>query len=384
MEPTAAPTGYIIYTRVDDGAFDNGIAVVPEQNGDILTYRTGIKAGHIYSFKVQAFNDGGKSFESETVSIGMPENPVNPDNKVLIVNNFDRVSGPVFFDTPDYAGFDNMTDSGIPYIRGISYIGEMYQKDRNMEWLTNDNPGFGGSHQDYAGKTVAGNTFDFAYTHGKAVMKAGYPFYSCSNEAFCSNESSRTDAWAVDLICGKQVTTVVGNAEYCTRYTVFTEELQQAITDYTAEGGNILVSGANIATDIWGGIYKYEKDDVFRQSSIKFAENILGFRYVSGHAGRTGEVRFTDCERMGVQKGEKLSFHNCINEECYSVESPDGISARGKASTFMRYADTDIPAAVCMEGEGYKTVSIGFPIEIIKEESHIDSIISLTLDYFSR
>ena len=87
---------------------------------------------------------------------------------------------------------------------------------------------------------------------------------------------------------------------------------------------------------------------------------------------------------MGVQKGEKLSFHNCINEECYSVESPDGISARGKASTFMRYADTDIPAAVCMEGEGYKTVSIGFPIEIIKEESHIDSIISLTLDYFSR
>ena len=384
MEPTAAPTGYIIYTRVDDGAFDNGIAVVPEQNGDILTYRTGIKAGHIYSFKVQAFNDGGKSFESETVSIGMPENPVNPDNKVLIVNNFDRVSGPVFFDTPDYAGFDNMTDSGIPYIRGISYIGEMYQKDRNMEWLTNDNPGFGGSHQDYAGKTVAGNTFDFAYTHGKAVMKAGYPFYSCSNEAFCSNGSSRTDAWAVDLICGKQVTTVVGNAEYGTRYTVFTEELQQAITDYTAEGGNILVSGANIATDIWGGIYKYEKDDVFRQSSIKFAENILGFRYVSGHAGRTGEVRFTDCERMGVQKGEKLSFHNCINEECYSVESPDGISARGKASTFMRYADTDIPAAVCMEGEGYKTVSIGFPIEIIKEESHIDSIISLTLDYFSR
>lgn len=384
MEPTAAPTGYIIYTRVDDGAFDNGIAVVPEQNGDILSYRTGIKAGHIYSFKVQAFNDGGKSFESETVSIGMPENPVNPDNKVLIVNNFDRVSGPVFFDTPDYAGFDNMTDSGIPYIRGISYIGEMYQKDRNMEWLTNDNPGFGGSHQDYAGKTVAGNTFDFAYTHGKAVMKAGYPFYSCSNEAFCSNESSRTDAWAVDLICGKQVTTVVGNAEYGTRYTVFTEELQQAITDYTAEGGNILVSGANIATDIWGGIYKYEKDDVFRQSSIKFAENILGFRYVSGHAGRTGEVRFTDCERMGVQKGEKLSFHNCINEECYSVESPDGISARGKASTFMRYADTDIPAAVCMEGEGYKTVSIGFPIEIIKEESYIDSIISLTLDYFSR
>jgi len=85
-----------------------------------------------------------------------------------------------------------------------------------------------------------------------------------------------------------------------------------------------------------------------------------------------------------VEKGEKVSFHNNINEECYSVESPDGISARGKASTFMRYTDTDIPAAVCKEGDGYKTVCLGFPIETLKEESHIDSIISLTLDYFSR
>lgn len=384
LEPTAVPAGYILYTRIDDGAFDCGKVITPTQKGRSLTYNVDIERGHIYSFRVQAFNDGGRSFPSETICIGMPEEPAYSDRKVLIVNNFDRVSGPVFFDTPEYAGFDNSIDSGSPYIRDISYIGDMYNKHRSSEWLTNDNPGFGGSHQNHAGRIVAGNTFDFAYTHGRAIMKAGYPFSSCSNEAFCSEKNISEGAWCVDLICGKQVTTVVGNAGNGTRYTVFPEEMQQSIKAYTAAGGHILVSGAYIATDIWGSIYRYEKDEEFRKSSIKFAESILGYRHVSGHAGRTGEVRFTDCERIGVEKGSTVSFHNSMNEECYSVESPDGISARGKASTFMRYADTDIPAAVCKEGEGYKAVSFGFPIETLKDESHIDSIISLTLDYFSR
>lgn len=384
IEPTATPSGYILYTRIDDGAFDSGRIITPIQKGRSLTFRSNIEPGLIYSYRIEAFNDGGKSFPSETVCIGVPKGKENKDRTVLIVNNFDRVSGPVFFDTPSYAGFDNSIDSGVPYIMDISYIGEMYQNHRTMEWITNDNPGFGGSHQDYAGRTVAGNTFDFAYTHGKSVLKAGYPFCSCSNEAFCSNKDIREGAWCVDLICGKQVTTVIGNAENGTRYTVFTEELQNSLTDFTSNGGHVLVSGAYIATDIWAGIYDYEKDMDFRKSSISFAENVLGFRHVSGHAGRTGEIRFTDCERIGVKKGVQMSFHNNLNESCYSVESPDGISARGKASTFMRYADTDIPAAVCKEGEGYKAVSFGFPIETLKEESHIDSIISLTLDYFSR
>lgn len=384
LEPTAIPSGYILYTRIDDGAFDCGKIITPSEEGRSLSYKTEIEAGHIYSFRVQAFNDGGKSFPSETVCIGMPEESDRKDSTVLIVNNFDRVSGPAFFDTPEYAGFDNSIDSGSPYIRDISYIGEMYNNYRNMEWMTNDNPGFGGSHQNYAGKIVPGNTFDFAYTHGKAIMKAGYPFFSCSNEAFCEDKAISEEAWCVDLICGKQVTTVVGSAENGTRYTVFTEDLQKSISDYTAAGGNILVSGAYIATDIWGGIYNYEKDVDFRKTSIKFAESVLGYRHVSGHASRTAEVRFTDCERMGIEKGATVSFYNNINDECYSVESPDGISARGKASTFMRYADTDIPAAVCKEGEGYKAVTFGFPIETLKEERHIDNIISLTLDYFSK
>ena len=384
LEPTAVPTGYILYTRIDDGAFDTGRIIEPEQESIRLSFQTDIEPGHIYSFKVQAFNDGGRSFMSETVSIGMPADYSNSHKKVLVVNNFDRVSGPVFFDTPQYAGFDNSLDSGVPYIRDISFIGDMYQNNRHMEWLTNDNPGFGGSHQHYAGKKVAGNTFDFAYAHGKAIMNAGYPFCSCSNEAFCSDEQLRSNAWSIDLICGKQVTTVVGSADKGTRYTVFTEEMQKAISDYTQNGGNVLVSGAYIATDIWSGIYQYEQDADFRSSSIRFAEEVLGYRWASAHAGRTGQVSFTECEEFQTQKGSKVWFNNTINEDIYSVEAPDGIAPRGRSRVFMRYTDSDIPAAVCRDDKGYRTVCIGFPIETLTDKADIENIISLTLEYFSR
>ena len=384
LEPTAVPTGYILYTRKDDGSYDMGQIITPARQDSICSYKVKIEPGHIYSFRVQAFNDGGKSFMSETVSIGLPENGANADKKVLIVNNFDRVSGPVFFDTPEYAGFNNSIDSGIPYVRDISFIGEMYQHYRNMEYCTNDNAGFGSSHKYYVGKTVAGNTFDYAYTHGKAILKAGYPFYSCSNEAFCGNIGLWKDAWSVDLVCGKQVTTVIGSANNKTRYTVFTPQLQETIIEYTNAGGHILVSGAYIATDIWSSIYKYEKDSELKKSSIRFAEDVLGYRWASSHASRTGEMYFTDCSTIGTEKGGSITFFNNVNEEFYSVESPDGLTPRGNSKVFLRYRDSDIPAGICKEGNNYKSVCIGFPIETVKNKEDIENIISLTLEYFSR
>ena len=50
----------------------------------------------------------------------------------------------------------------------------------------------------------------------------------------------------------------------------------------------------------------------------------------------------------------------------------------------MRYSDTGIGAGVCHEGTGYRTVCIGFPIETLKNEKNIDSIISITLEFFSK
>ena len=385
IEPTAQATGFILYTRVDDGGFDTGRVITEAEYKDgRYQAEVDIKPGKIYSFRISAYNDGGVGFASETLSIGMPSR-VSSDRKVLIVNNFDRISGPAFIDTPEYAGFCNNLDSGVPHIRDIAYIGQMYQMRRNSEYLSNDNPGFGASHDDYAGKTVAGNTFDYPYIHGKAILKAGYAFYSCSNEAFVCDTAFRKDAWATDLICGKQVTTTAVNGK-AGRFTVFNEQMQKTLRAYTAEGGHLLTSGAHIATDIWDHIYPVQIDSAFRADSRKFAREVLGYKWVRNHGSKTGEARFVKSTRFDSRKGKVFGFYNEINEKCYCVETPDGIApvSAKTASTFIRYSDTDISAGVCYEGKGYRAVSLGFPIETLKEEKNIDNIIKTTLEFFSK
>lgn len=381
LEPTADPSGYMLHTRVDDGGFDRGVKIKDvKRSGDRLSTEVEIHPGYIYSFRVTAYNDGGRSFPSETVSIGVPAG-TDLGKKVLVVNNFDRVSAPAFVDTPEYAGFDNKIDSGVPYIQDIAYIGDMYQYNRNLEWLDDDNPGFGASDMHRAGEIIAGNTFDYASVHGKAILKAGYPFYSCSNERFVNDSTYSLGAWAVDLVCGKQLTTTVGSGMQ-QNYTVFTSGMQDAIRTFTSAGGNVLVSGANIGTDIWDSIYPVQIDSVFKEKSIKFASGVLGYKWMGSLASRRAVVKGV---RNSMADFGSYSFYNEPNSLCYSVESPDGIiPASNKGKTVLRYADTGISAGVCFEGEGYRTVSLGFPVETLKEENQIDEIITITLEYFNK
>ncbi len=386
LEPTAEAKGYILYTRVDNGAFDNGhIIKEPLKNRHgALAVETDIASGHIYSYRIAAFNDGGVSFPSETVSIGKPSVQSDNDGIVLVVNNFDRVSGPAFFDTPSYAGFDNALDSGVPYIEDIAYIGRMHENRRNLSWTDDDNPGFGASDQDYAGRKVAGNTFDYAFVHGKAIMKAGHSFCSCSNEAFSAPEEHFSDIWAVDLVCGKQVTTTIGRGQQ-QKYAVFTPELQKALSAFVSHGGNILVSGAYIGTDISDSIFPIKKDSILMENSARFAKEILGYKWLNRQASRKGLVKAVRNPLIDFKGTVQLSFHNEVNSECYSVESPDGlVPASTSGCTILRYSDSGISAGVGFNGTGYKTVCLGFPIETLRREEDIDSIINITLDFFKK
>lgn len=384
MEPTAVPDGYILYTRMDDRGFDDGVKITDIQKKDGRLYsEVDIKPGHIYSFRIAASNEGGRSFPSETVSIGMPAGGMK-DRNVLIVNNFDRVSGPAFVDTPEYAGFNNRLDSGVPHIKDIAYIGDMYEFRRDSEYKTNDNPGFGASYSNYAGYTVAGNTFDYPYTHGKAILKAGYPFYSCSNEAFCSDSTFRVGAWSVDLICGKQITTTVGSGMQ-QKYSIFPSEMQNALKSFTDNGGNILVSGAYIGTDVWDSIYPVETDPQLQEDTKKFARNVLGYKWAAVSGSKKGQAVFTRNKVIPGPQGMYLNICNEINPHQYSVESPDGIApASDRSCTILRYSDSGISAGICHERNNYRTVCLGFPIEALESETEIDTIITITLDYFNR
>ncbi len=360
-EPTAKPKGYFVFTRKDDGAFDAGVKV------EDCSYEAPIDEGTLYSFKVVAFNEGGKSFPSEVLSVGIPK--TGNKGKILVVNNFTRVAGPAWFDTPQSAGFSWRDDGGVPWGYGIEFVGEQYEFRRSLPWVDDDDPGYGASFVDKAGGLVAGNTFDFVSLHAAALMDAGYSVISSSSSAFTGEE----DAGAVDVICGKQILTRIGRGAVKDRYPVYPEKLIDALFGFVGKGKGIIISGSAIGKELRGGIYDAGSEKYRKQASA-FAEDVLGFKPLSGHASRSGEVFLM--KKGSVQRSAPMSFPTEPNPEKYCVEAPDGLAPAGDgAETFMRYTDSMISAGVLHDSGAYRTVSVGFPLETLSP-SDLSRVIS--------
>lgn len=385
LEKTAGAKGFILYTRVDEGTFDNGKEIEARKADDgTYSFRLPIEKGRLYSYRIEAFNEGGKSFPSETLCAGLPENLTDTSKQFLIVNNFDRVSAPAWFDTPEYAGFNSTLDGGVPFHYDISYAGDMYEFRRHLVWISDDNPGFGASFGNEAGKKIAGNNFDYPSIHAKALMAAGYPCSSSSSLFFQKDTSFFTNIWAVDIICGKQVSTISGMKPDSVKYQVFPLELQKALTGFAETGGKIIISGANIGTDVWDQIYPIKTDSSYRANTKKFIQDILGYKWMTNYAGRSGKVWVMKNKHIDTSPiKSRFSFYNTPNSLSYCVETPDGIVPAGEnASTFLRYADTNISAGVCYDNGKHKAISLGFPIEAVTAFSDIEKIIKAITAFF--
>lgn len=383
LEPTSSPTGYILQTRIDDGAFDEGRILTDLMvAGDKVSTDLTIRPGHIYSYRVIAFNEGGKSFPSEVLSIGVPIR--DGGTNVMIVNNFTRVSSPSWFDTSDYAGFTNHLDAGVGYVKEINFIGPQYQFRRELEWKDDDNPGFGASFINEAGKTVPGNTFDFTAIHGRAFLATGHPFHSVSTASFQSGDYLSRKDKSIDIICGKQVTTMVGSGKVENKYQVFPEALQKAIKEFTDGGGNVLISGANIGTDVWDKVFPIEQDSVYTAKTIDFVEKTLGYRWLTNFATNSSTVKPLRNRMLDLSDTSgMLPFRKDRNQIIYNVETPDGIVPSSEnAFTFLRYSDTDISAGTCFKTDTYRTVCLGFPIETLNDRNDMEVLIGSIMRFF--
>jgi len=363
-EPTATPRRYVVHTRIGDGTFDAGFRVT-KPHAEVE-----IQPGVLYSFKVVAENDGGRSFPSETLSIGIPS---EAKGKVLIINNFTRISGPTWFDTPTFAGFEASIDGGVPWGNDLSYIGEVYQNRRDLEWTTNLDPGFGATYMDCPGSVVAGNTFDYAAIHGKALLELGYAFCSSSASAFKSSEAIPQGFTAIDLICGKQVRTALGPVSY----EVFPADMRKALREASQDGVSLIVSGANVATDIWDRIYPVESDGTDREMGKLFLEEVLGIKRSSGFAGRKGSLVF---------KGVSLEFWHAPNPESYCVERCDAISPASpyKGKSFASYPETGAGAAVQFRSGAYAAITFGFPLEALKDKGKMKDLLGYSLEFINQ
>ena len=336
QEPSARPQGYIVYTRLGYGGWDNGTYV----KGNSYTFEA--EEGLVYSFKVTAVNKGGESFPSEILSAYHAK---KSRGTVLIVNAFDRTSGPATIETPTHQGFDMARDPGIPYLYSASHCGAQLSFDRRgIGRETPDGLGYSGSELE--GMIMAGNTFDYPFIHGKAIQAAGgYSFVSCSDEAIEQSLIRMEDYPVVDIIFGAEKSAI-------------STSLQGRMIDYTKQGGKLMVSGSYLGSILPASV---------AQGVLKFAHGGSMWGVTSGQAYGAGTM---------------LTFPTQPNEKTYAVPSPDCILPSGNAYSAFVYTPGNYGAGIAYKGSDYRTFVLGFPFECIEGTEQRAKVMKAALGVF--
>ncbi len=370
LERTARADYYIVYERVDSGAFTE-LAVTDDP---YITVRPA--DSRIYSYKVVAANKGGLSFPSEVLALcDMPGDA----STVTIVNGFTRISGPAEVYREGHTGFDYNEDHGMPYIKDIHFTGEQTEFRPTEKWVSNDAPGHGSSRATYETDIIAGNTFDFVYTHGTAVKAAGHGFISTSLGGFLNRVPSTP---IVDLILGKQREITVGGTSK-TKFKPFTAELKQRLTEFCDAGGSLLVSGSYIGTDLFDNPLSMPG---IAQEDRRFARQILGLEWRQADATETGGVKEVNGKYAQFKSGLKFTFRQDLNAECYAVESPESFfpANPSEGCPILRYTENDFVAATASSMATHRVVVMGFPFETISQDQARNSLMKSILDFFDQ
>jgi len=328
LEPSARPTGYVVYTREGDGDFDDGRYVRANH------LHVDLEPDRLYSFRVTAVNKGGQSFPSETLAAG---SALESRGSVLVVNGFQRLSGPAVVCTADSIGFDLGRDPGVPYISTTAFCG--YQHDWNPASMALGSAGstVGASGDELLGQTLCGNTFDFAAVHGAAILAAGYTFASVSRACFEEGLVNPASYKVVDLYTGLQDDGVLSGP------------MQQRLSTYVLSGGSLLVSGSHLGRSAQADT-----------PSRTFLTDLLRCRYVADNR--------SDADAAVSGQGQTLVLPRTWNPRIYPVVSPEVLAPANPSAdnfTLYVYGTSRQPAAVASSTPAYRTAVLGFPFEAV-------------------
>lgn len=333
-EPTAIPKQYILYTRIGNSSFDNG-RIINKNYCDIE-----IQPGVIYSYYVTAINEGGESFPSETLCAYI--SPNIKSKKILIVNAFDRLDGPTEVNTPTELGFDLDKDPGVPYGAFAGYCGKQLCYDRNTIGIVAQN-GLGYSSNEYEGKIIMGNTFDYPFVHGISIMSAkDYSFTSTSEQALINNKINHNVFDIIDVIYGVQ--------------TEFNSNTIRVLEQFYENGGKLLINGANI----------------FKTKDFKFY--CLAVR-------RKSTINNKKITKINGNNGLTFDIYRTPNPNSYSVPSPISLSATSPSSkTILKYENGEIASVL----NNQKAITMGFPFESITDQQERNKLMKHLLDYLTK
>lgn len=323
LEPTAKPQGYIVYTRIGYGGFDNGVFVRGTE------YIAKVEPGLVYSFKITAVNKGGESFPSEILSAYKAK---HSKGTILIANAFHRTSGPATIETALQQGFDIESDPGLPYISTTAFCG--YQQTFNRLKAGIETPdGLGYSGQELEAQEVAGNTFDYPFIHGKAIQMAGqYSFVSCSVETIESGSTILGDYHAIDLIYGAEQKPL-------------SNDTRKALANYCSNGGNLMVSGEYVGS---------------KMVPADFAHDVLKYSFGGSMKDSPAcDIRDGYCVMYRIERK--------ANPKTYAVSAPECIIPADDAFSVCLYNIERESAGIAYKGSQYRTFVLGFPFESITD-----------------
>ena len=152
--------------------------------------------------------------------------------------------------------------------------------------------------------------------------------------------------------------------------------MQQAITAYCQQGGNLFVSGSYVGTDLWNN--RLTQPD---KADLKFATEVLKYQWRVNQAAAEGCVKSV-ASPFGKPNGD-YRFHNKLNADCYVVEAPDAIEpASPEAYTFIRYSENNLSAGVAYRGN-YKTCVLGFPFETLRTAEERNRLMEAIMAFFN-
>lgn len=341
-EKSAVPTHYIIYTSIGDNGYDNGKLVKD------TTHTIVLRANTIYRFRITACNNGGESFPTEElVASYSPE----ATKTVMIVNAFHRLSSPTVVNNDTQCGFDLDDDIGLSYGKTLAWCGHQVEFSKNK---IGQYRGLGYTNNDLLGRFFAGNDFNYSSSHAEAMlMAAKCNIVSMSSEAI--NESTDLTSYdLVDVLFGNEK----NDGHSLLPFKTFTPQIRSVIEKYQEKGGNLLVSGSYVASDMKTDEERQWLADHLHISTRGVERDTLVFRTDS----------LSDMAHCG---GIDFSVYRHNNAEHYASFASDIIVPADATlaltqQPFMTY-ESGQPAAIAYMDKKNHVITMGFPFECIKE-----------------
>lgn len=189
-------TGFRLYSSADGFAWDDGTDVTGSSTTLVLP------SGSVRYFRVSATNDGGESFPSEIVGVGLPESPGAPS--VLVVNGYDRLD----------AELGQSEDLSKYTLKSVLRIDQEKMNDGS-----------------------------YARRHGLALADNRVAFDTATARAIESGAVALNGYEVVDWFAGRGIDADVAISTYD----------QQALRAFQEGGGRLIVSGSNVASALASG-----------------------------------------------------------------------------------------------------------------------------------